>query len=54
MKNGDKVIVKTSQAFPGEVGVVTEITNQGRVVVTYGYLMVGFYTLGKDVFEIVT
>jgi hypothetical protein len=52
MKVGDQVIVKTSQAFIGKVGVVSEITNQGRVVVRYGE-HVGFYTIGKDEFEVV-
>jgi hypothetical protein len=53
MKIGDQVLVKTSQAFPDEVGKVKEITNQGRVMVQFG-AHVGFYTIGKDVFEILS
>lgn len=53
MKPKDTVKVLTSLAFPGETGIVREVTNQGRVVVDFSGDRVGTYTLGKDVFEIV-
>ena len=53
MKPGDTVKVLTSTAFPGEDGVVREMTNQGRVVVVFSGNRVGTYTLGSDEFEVV-
>jgi hypothetical protein len=53
MKPKDHVKVLTSIAMPDTVGVVREITNQGRVVVEFSNNRVGFYTLGSDEFEIV-
>lgn len=53
MKTGDTVKVLTSIAFPNVSGKVEEMTNQGRVVVRFPDNQCGFYTLGKDEFEII-
>lgn len=53
MKIGDKVKVLTSIAMPDEIGVVEEKTNQNRVVIRFSGDRVGFYTYGKDEFEII-
>ncbi len=51
MTKGTKVKVLTSEAFPDLVGIIKEITNQGRITIDFG-VGVGVYTLEKNTFQI--